>query len=989
MRAPAILFHIVVLLLLMGCSDSLCAQVEISGAAISDLHTDFIYQEDKKLYQDFYISSGKDAEINLRVTCYKFTSDIDSSLVYRNEYGPQKIKKGTEKIKVPFYGPLVKSFIQPAFANIIKQADIVPPGLYKLQVIVSGKGDGNFFERQFLHEQDSLLAINATIRSGISGLLQPVAKNNFFGGAQANIISSSLDNVTKAFEKNRFRLERYFKKKGLTSRQYQSGDKEVIDLYYGDVFAGRYELDTKASLTNQLKQQQDAFEGNLGSFTKNNLGDYTSLLSQFRELKKNSKENKELTGELAVSANFSNDQEPGSEQDNNFYEARGSLEFPLLDIPVSLSGYYTTQDKNRKAKSSYVHFRYDAEKAKEQLLKLIGSYNKKYEQTLSQGSSYDMIYGQFVGELQSQKESAIASLKQQVSLPNVDISSLNEEQLKAAVERKVMEQKDKLQDSLTGIAQNAGAAKDIHNNIDKAREAKQKAEQAYAKALEQYNKIMELERKIRKYQGMLEQYKNTAYYDSLMAYRKVKDLQNLDETSYKDMAKKASSLLPEGKAKSLITGLTSFDAGMFPKYVSDYTMSGQMLKGLDIGYDIGFAEIGGSYGKTEYIDRDGNVEGYKAYSGRARFKPILHQTIGLVYYGYSPGKKLLSDDGFFKDVSVSMPSFRNPVHIISAVYSGNISKYIHASGEYAMSSKQGQSEEAKAQATLKDKSAYNVKLEGNIPAQNINIEAGYEHAGKAFENNTLPILMAGTDRFRVSGKGDMFRSFLTLGVEYNYLIQNSLASKGNNSKWGFEVATHSKRYPSVSLSYKPFSTFRSFNDTLNIEQKPILGEVWTGKMNYQIKRKDKAIRFTLLYNRNTSTMDTVKYGSALIQFSTIYSRKSTMFSLNLGSSDINTDYIETTYPVFNHSKFINVAASGNVLPGVILSGGTDMATTNAGISRYGFFVGSGYTFKRLPVMLRANFRYSNYRMEELTGWKQLYSGAIELAWRFKVKLFDK
>jgi hypothetical protein len=71
----------------------------------------------------------------------------------------------------------------------------------------------------------------------------------------------------------------------------------------------------------------------------------------------------------------------------------------------------------------------------------------------------------------------------------------------------------------------------------------------------------------------------------------------------------------------------------------------------------------------------------------------------------------------------------------------------------------------------------------------------------------------------------------------------------------------------------------------------------------------------------------------------------------------------------------------------MLTGGTDVALANAMISRYGVFIGSGYTFKKLPFMIRANFRYTNYRLTEVIGWKQLYSGGIELAWRFKAKLF--
>ncbi len=979
---------VAILVLQLSSGGFLLAQQDtVQKQWVTSAHTDFLYFQDRKFTQDVYLTSETELpEASVSLQAYRYKDARDSVQVYRHA-SVQKIKKGISKIILPFQEASGNYYILPSFAGVIRKTGLIPPGSYKIFLKIEDVG--NSYARLFLLEKDSILSSDAALRREINDVINPVADGLL---PSARSIAPSLDKVGRAVEKSQFRLQRYFKRKGLQPQQYKNGGKDIIDVYADGWFMGRFELLSNASLQDELKKQRSDLQDNLGSLTSNYLGDYPSLVSQFRELKKNSKENKDLIGELSLAANFSNDQEQFSQQDNQYYEARGMLEFPLFDIPVSVSGYYTTQDRSREAKASYVHFRYDAEKAKEQLLKLVGSYNKRYEQTIAQGANYDMVYGQLVQQLQTQKDQAVGRLKRQVDISGLDLSSLSEEQLKAAALRKAgaeqQKLKDQVLDSVRDHAMHSGAAGELNNTAAKALEQKEKAEAAYAKALEQYNRIQALEQKIRKYQTLLEQYRNTARYDSLLAYSKMKDLKNMDEASYKDLAKRASGILPDSKAKGILTGLTNFDAGMFPKYVSDYTMSGQMLKGVDLGYDIGFATVGGSYGKVEYIDRNGNVEGYKAYSGRVQFKPLAKQQLGLVYLGYSPGKKLLSDNNFFKDASLSLPSFRNPVHIVSVTYNGVLSRYLNVIGEYATSNKPDQSEEAGKQVSLKDRSAYNIKLEGTIPATAIDIAAGYEHAGKSFENNTLPVIMAGTERFRISGKGDFFRSFLTLGIEYNYLLQHSFSSKSNNSKWGFDLATHSKRYPSIALSYKPFSTFRSFNDTLAIEQKPLLGEVWTGRLNYQIKRQARALRFTLLYTRNNSTMDTVKYGSSLVQFSTIYSYKTTMLSLNLGSSRINTDYIEVAYPAFNNTKFINLSAGGMVLHTVMLSGGTDIATTGMGISRYGFFLGSGYTFKKMPVMIRANFRYSNYKLNPVNGWKEIYTAGIELAWRFKLKLFD-
>lgn len=980
---PACQTYIVMpLLLLLICSKGVMAQQAWNSSKLK-VQPEFLYFRDTEPLLDLYINPAVASKDSIRMQCYYYPAGRDSTLVYWHE-GLQQIKAGPQRLTLSFRQVKGNAYILPSFAAVIKKAGLVPPGTYRTFVTIKGKDLQH--TGVYLHETDSVLSIQSSLRKNINNILVPQQHSLL---PKVTATGPSVNTTTALLDRSEKKLDRYFKKNGLQPERSNREGKEIIELYAEGWYLGRYELQPKVSLRAQLQAERNQLQHNAGSLTGNSLGSYSSLSAQFREMKKESRENKELIAEIALSTNYSSGQEPGSQQDNNFQEARGMLEFPLFDIPVSLEGYYTTQDRHRQSKASYVHFRYDAEKAKQQLLKLVGSYNKRYEQTISQGRSYDMVYSQFITQLKAQKDQAAYSLRQQLPAVGTDFSSLNEEQLKVLAMQKAEAEQQQLQDSLQQAGTGTATAAQLKEKLEKAQEARRKATATYEKAQETYRTIRALEQKIGKYEMLLQQYSNTSYYDSIMAYGKLKALGNTEDLSYKDLAKKASGLLPESKTKNALTGLTSFDAGMFPKYVSDYTLSGQTLKGLDAGYDIGFAAIGGSYGRTEYIGRDGQVESYKAYSGRVQFKPVLWQRFGFVYFGYSPSRSLLNDKGFFKDVSASMPSFRNPVHILSATYSGAVSRFLLLSGEYATSVKPAQSEEARSSVSAMDRSAYNIKAEGDIPATTLHIEAGFEHAGRAFENNTLPMILAGTDRFRIKGKGDFLRNFLTLGIEYNYMLQNSFYSKGSNSRWGFDIATHSKRYPSIFLSYKPFSTFRSYNDTLQIAQKLLLGEVWTGKTSYQIKKQGRALRFTFLYNRNTSTMDTVHYQSALLQFNTIYTINTTMLSLNVGSTDIQTDNgPETAYPVFNSTRFVNASASGMLTTSLLLSGGTDIATAQQGICRYGLFLGSSYTFKVLPLTLRASFRYSNYRMDDITGWKQLYSGGIELAWRFKVPLFD-
>jgi len=953
------------------------------------LHADQIYIVGNNLCQDIYLTSPVASKAHITISLHKKDSTGDSLLLYKYNFQDQLIKPGAQRIQLKFREATgTRNYLLPAFNRVLQKSRNLPPGSYSLEVNIKGEGIDSL--HTLIQEVDSTLAPGSIYKKGIGKILLPEKKNTFLTKSAGAGRSSGLrNNATKLLGNNERKLEKYARKNGLQQVRGHSDTKEYIDLYTEGWFVGRYELYKEGSATDQIQTERQGLENNIGSMASNELGHYHSLMSQIRKMKEEQKENKELTGEIAVSGNFSNGQEEGSGWDNNFYEVRGDLQFPIFDIPVNVSGYYTTQDKHRQAKASFIRFSYDAQKAREQLLKLVGSYNSRYEQTVTQGANLDMIYGQYVTQLRQEKSNAIASLRQTAGLDNFNPESYSADMLEGEISEIAAKGKQRIQDSLENRKRNLAADSNIADKAAKVASAEKKAKDAYRSAEDKYEQILALEKKISHYESLLTQYRNTLHYDSLLAYDKIKDLKSGDAASYKDMARKASAILPEGKAKSLIAGLTSFDAGMFPKYVSDYTQSGQMMKGVDMGYDIGIAEVGATYGKTEYIDRTGNVESYKAYGGRAMLKPIAGQQLGLIYYGYSPGASLLQDNKFFKGSDASLPSFRNPVHIISAVYKGGLSQYASISGEYAFSNKQGQSAEAAESISLNTKSAYNIHISGNIPATSINLDAGYEHAGKSFENNTLPVTMAGTDRLKIAGKGDFFRSFLTLGIEYNYLAQNSFYAKGSNSRWGFDIATHSKRFPSVYLSYKPFSTFRSYDDTLNIAQKPLYGEVWTGRTNYQIKRMDKAVRFTLLYNHNTSIMDTMSYGSTLVQFTTILSDKTKMLSLNFGFSDVNTGHQVVLNPAYNKSRFAGIMGSFMLAGNINITAGTDVAWSSIGLSRYSFLLGSAYTFSRIPVMIRTNFRYSNYKLDEVNGWKQLYSGGIELAYRLNMKLGNR
>src|SRR5690606_26059986 len=115
-----------------------------------------------------------------------------------------------------------------------------------------------------------------------------------------------------------------------------------------------------------------------------------------------------------------------------------------------------------------------------------------------------------------------------------------------------------------------------------------------------------------KYTTLLQQYRDKLTLDSGLVYGKLEKLGNAEDVSYKDMTKAASGLLPESRGKKFIYGLTHLDIGIINQYESEYTASGQTLKGGSVGYDFGFMKAGLTIGKTEYISRDGTVDQYSS-----------------------------------------------------------------------------------------------------------------------------------------------------------------------------------------------------------------------------------------------------------------------------------------------------------------------------------------------------------------------------------------
>ncbi len=454
------------------------------------------------------------------------------------------------------------------------------------------------------------------------------------------------------------------------------------------------------------------------------------------------------------------------------------------------------------------------------------------------------------------------------------------------------------------------------------------------------------------------------------------------------MAKKGSDLLPDGQAKGFIAGITRLDAGMFSKEESKFTMSGQMMKGVDWGYDLGFCETGITIGKTQYIGSDGSLDKYTFYAGKASFKPAKGQKVSLLYYRYSPDRKMITGDAFFNNANISAPGFFQPVQIISTQYGGSISKFVKMGAEAATSvSSSPQNSSLTNPSGSNDKMAYHFDVDGRIPNTSVSLEGDYDKTGLGFVNNTLPLSLVGTEQYKISGKTDLIHSLITMGLEYNRMIQHNFVSTGRSTKMGFDVKTNLKRYPNVSLSYKPFSRFQSYSDTLSIPQRPLIGSVWNGKITYQIKKHERALRLSLLYSANMTTMDTMRYGSATSQFSCIYTDRVKTLTANIGTMQISGSTVAVT-PVTtpNNTEFVNTGINYILSKQLSVSEGQDISFAPFGICKYSFNCGTSYSPGKKAVMLKINLRYTNYKLNEADSWKQLYSGNLSMIYKFKKKL---
>src|SRR5690606_37690693 len=158
---------------------------------------------------------------------------------------------------------------------------------------------------------------------------------------------------------------------------------------------------------------------------------------------------------------------------------------------------------------------------------------------------------------------------------------------------------------------------------------------------------------------------------------------------------------------------------------------------------------------------------------------------------------------------------------------------------------------------------------------------------------------------------------------------------------------------------KPFSTFRSYDDTLAIAQRPMVGSVSIGRLSYQLKDGGIHHRLMLTYNSNSSIQEEIQYKSTTVQFTYMLTNMNDMLSVTVGwmkqpqflpgtSTDLSSYLANTSYSRRLNKK-LNVTTGG------------DIAIASFGLQRLGVTGGMIYSLQNKPLTLRLLGRYCGFR----------------------------
>lgn len=923
-------------------------KIELTSNTVSKVSLDWPHEEQGRIKQRVLYQIHTDVIAIIHIKSWQLREQ-DSLLLYDITYSDKGLNAGVNTITLNIEKGGENRYVDYSFLEVIKKLGEVPPGMYVKSIDVITDSGTNLYKKLFYNEVDSAIGKGSILKTDINDQLFNKKERRLFDKAAKRIKLKQGNSLNKQLSYIQTRnLNNKLKNKGYEFESVIEHGRSYTYVYYKSWFVGKYELFEKNKLKEKIRLEELDLDRRPFNLNTPSLPNYTTISGKAKKTFKRGKEREESRGNIDIASYFGNDQEPGSQQDNSYQEYYGDLHTKVIGLPIYIEGYYTSQDKGRQAKASFIRFSYDVSEAKSQLSEHVSGYKNAYTQSFSKLKGMNNVYGTYIKQLEKylvqQKLAFQADYEVDMSGWNSTENGLNT----------VLTELPDSSDSIYGKEKRAELER-------------------------RYKKIQATRQSIDKYKKLLEQWENSLFFDSSLSYEPLSSLSMENNISHKRLAKASKHILPEGANNSFLAGLTKLNIGVINEYESKYTMAGQTLRGGSVGYDFGYVTVVGALGKTEYVNREGNVDKYNSYLIGFNSLIAADQTVGLNYYTYKADKGSLSSPNFYQDVT-RQPTTIEPVSVVSLNYKGVITDRLLITSEGAVSYRNHKFRQSDLSL---NNSAINLNVSYVIPKTPITVEGELEQMGKNFENQSLPYIRSAIERYMIAGKADVLKSFLTLGVQFNYMKQKGFTSVGHSRKWGFDIKTNSKRYPNIYVSYKPFSTFRSYDDTLNINQRPLFGEVLLLRGNYQYKRRKVVHRFIAAFNKNKTVFDTAKYNSNTLQLGYIYSSSKNIVHVNAGWLSVPQQ--NSIGP--SDSYFMDVGYSRSIFKNVNINLGQGIALASFGVQRTTSTIGSSYSFERMPITLRVSVRYSDIKITEQSANQKIWMGNLAANWRFKYKKY--
>jgi len=892
--------------------------------------------------------------------------------VLQSEKIELNVDSGLQKINL---AKTSQTKISPSYNRPIDFLNNLPPGQYEVELAFK-----EYVHRQYwqvdsqlskfsIFEDLKLKGINRNLKKSIpNGIVLSPSKLE----ALANKKKKVIDNPNKIYQKLIDEIKTQIP--SVDFRDVKMGRLCQANLYQDDIFLGHWNIDLAQEAKELAESSVHNAKKSARSRMQSETEGYNSLMTDFKKQILNQSKDNEYEGEVRLDNYFSNDQMEYSLNENIYSEVGADLEAKILGIPVQMQGFYTTQDKNRKIKASYFRIQYDLAAASDDIQENIDQFKNEYRYKKAELKSKTDLYDKTSKKLQNKKGVLLHKIRSLIPLDLVqeDIGSMIKDpkfeldidtaQIVAYVQKLAEEKVAKdsnLQSKKIFIEEKK---KEIIANIEKAKKMIETAR--------------ELKTKIESYKKQFDALQQNFKIDSAFVMDKLKDKSGLDDLSQASLIEKGKEILPQSSLAKRIRNINQLDIGILNRSESRYTLDGQLMKGAGIGYQIGSFDIGVAGGRTEYVSRDlQGLEKYNTAMLRVANQISDDQKIKLILYSYASSS---ADSNF--NLSSQLSGLDGRTDIASLSYDARLgSANIHAESAQSINRAVRNLEKESTPLFKLDDNASNISLGIPINKIGINSEFEYERIGKNFTNNSLSFLRRDIQMFKAGLSGTFLKGYLFMKVNLYELFQGTVGNGRENRRLGFLVQTRSKRYPNIRIDYKPFTTFNSLNDTINIAQRQLFGEVLSGKISYQLKGKTMQHRWNVLINRNESNIDTISYRTSVYQLSYILSTAKLMASTQIGRMEMPTNLNALNSPINN---FIRTTEQFKINRFIQSNISTEIAWHQNQVNRLGLVLGCAFNIPNKPLQIRVNGNLMQYRNQENIN-KSIYGGHLGLSYQFK------